>query len=178
MRDPRDRPESTVIGAAQHSSEESRQLLPLNHPARGRFRVATAVAGVVAAVWTVIAVGPTERVTLAMIVAGVAAVLVSLPGGNVSAAASIALGALMIVLGLVQLGVTSTSLNVLHASVLNVCGFLLLGLVVGSCGLYEWETDDHGRMVRRVRSVRRDVGAEAPRRVVDSPARADTRRGH
>lgn len=145
-----------MIGAAQHSSEESRQVIPLNHPARGRFRVVAAVAGVVAAVWAVIVIGPTERVTIALIVAGVAAVLVSLPGHNISAAASITLGSLLILLGLVQLAITSTSLNVLHASVLNVCGFLVLGLVVGSCGLYEWETDDHGRMVRRIRSISGD----------------------
>jgi hypothetical protein len=158
-----------VTGAAQHSAEESRQLLPLNHPRRRRFRAMAAVSGVVAAVWSVIAVGPTDRVTIAMIVAGALALLVSLPGGNISAAGSVALGALIIVLGLVQLGITDTSLNVLHASVLNVCGFLLLGLVVGGCGLYEWETDDHGRMVRALRrpvgrDVRDDPGHPAPAR--------------
>jgi hypothetical protein len=154
-----------VAGATQHSSDDSRQLLPLNHPARRRFRVLASVAGVVAAVWAVVAVGPTDRVTIVMIVAGVAAVLVSLPGGNITAAASTGLGALIILLGLVQLGITSTSLNVLHASVLNICGFLVLGVVVGTCGLYEWETDDHGRIVRRLRStMTRDVGDQHLRR--------------
>jgi hypothetical protein len=157
MRDRRKRPESTVSGAASHSAEESRQLLPLNHPSRRRFRVFAALAGVVAAVWSVIAVGASDRVTLVLIVAGVLAVLVSLPGGNVGAAGSVALGSVMIVLGLVQLGLTDTSANALHASVLNVCGFLLLGLIVGGCGLYEWETDDHGRMVRGIRRVSHDV---------------------
>jgi hypothetical protein len=171
MRDPRERPESTVIGAAQHSSEGSRQVIPLNHPARRRFRLVAALAGVVAAAWTAIAVGPTERVTIAMVIVGVAAVLVSLPGGNITAAATIALGSLIIVLGLVQLGITETSLNVLHASVLNVCGFLLLGLVVGACGLYEWETDDHGRMVRRLRSISQEIRDEQPRRLQEHPAR-------
>lgn len=151
-----------MIGAAQHSSEESRQLLPLNHPSRTRFRVVAALAGVVAAVWAIVTVGPTERVTIALIIAGAAVVLASLPGGNISAAASITLGGLFIVLGLVQLGLTSTSLNVLHASVLNVCGLLLLGVIVGSCGLYEWETDEHGRMVRRIRSISREFRAEPP----------------
>ena len=149
-----------MIGAATRSAEESRQLLPLNHPARRRFRVAAALAGVVAAVWSLIALGASDRVTLVLIVAGVLAVLVSLPGGNVGAAGSIALGSVIIVLGLVQLGLTDTSANALHASVLNVCGFLLLGLIVGGCGLYEWETDDHGRMVRGLRPVSRDVRAE------------------
>jgi hypothetical protein len=160
MRDPRE-PESTVSGAASHSAEESRQVIPLNHPARGRFRVAAALAGVVTIVWSLIAIGPTDRVTIAMIIAGALAVLVSLPGGNVSAAGSIALGMVLIVLGLLQLGITDSSANVLHASVLNVCGVLLLGLIVGACGLYEWETDDHGRMVRRIRAITRDVRAPA-----------------
>lgn len=164
-----------MIGAAQHSSTSSRQLIPLNHPARRRFRIVVAVAGVVAAVWAVIAIGPTERATIAMIVVAVAAVLVSVPGGNVTAAATIALGSLIIVLGLVQLGITETSLNVLHASVLNVCGFLLLGLVIGGCGLYEWETDDHGRMVRRIRSITQDMRDEQPRRIGEQPGRPRAR---
>ncbi|HVQ95852.1 MAG TPA: hypothetical protein VMU51_32805 [Mycobacteriales bacterium] len=159
MRDPRERPESTVMGAAAHSAEESRQLLPLNHPARRRFRVTAALAGVATAVWGVVGVG-SDRVTIALVVAGVLAILVSLPGGNVGAASSIALGSVIIVGGLLQLGITDTSANTLHASVLNVCGFLLLGLVVGGCGLYEWETDEHGRMVRGIRSVSRNVRAE------------------
>lgn len=144
-----------MSGAASHSAEESRQLIPLNHPARGRFRVAAALAGVVAIVWSLIGIGPTDRVTIVMIIAGALAVLVSLPGGNASALGSITLGGVLIVVGLVQLGITDSSANVLHASVLNVCGILLLGLVVGSCGLYEWETDDHGRMVRSVRAIAR-----------------------
>jgi hypothetical protein len=157
MRDARERPESTVTGATSHSAEESRQLLPLNHPARRRFRVVAALAGVVAAIWSIVTVGPTERVTIVLIIAGVLAVLVSLPGGNFGAAATITLGTLLLVLGLLQLGITHTSANVLHASVLNVCGALLLGLIVGGCGLYEWETDDHGRMVRGIRRMTRDV---------------------
>jgi hypothetical protein len=149
-----------AVGAAQASSGDSRQLIPLNHPARGRFRALAAVSGVVTAGWALIAVGPTERVTIALVIAGAAAVLVSLPGGNVSAVASVALGSLIIVLGLAQLGITTSSMNVLHASVLNVCGFLLLGVVLGGCGLYEWETDDHGRMVRRVRPIGQDLRDE------------------
>jgi hypothetical protein len=158
MRDPRERTETTVAGAGQQSSEDSRQVLPLNHPGRRGFRVVAALAGVAAAVWAAISLGVTEPVGLVVIIAGVAAVLVSLPGGNLTAAATTALGGLILVLGLVQLSITDTPANTLDATVLNVCGFLLLGVVVGTCGLYEWETDEHGRINRRLRStMTRDV---------------------
>jgi hypothetical protein len=154
------RTETTLAGAAQHSSDETRQVLPLNHPSRSGFRVAAATAGLVTGVWALVAVGPSHRVTAALLVAAVLAMLVSAPRGNVGAAASTGLGAVLLLLGLAQLAITRTSLNVLHASVLNVAGVLLLGLVVGACGLYEWETDDHGRMVRQLRrTVTRDVRA-------------------
>jgi hypothetical protein len=158
MPDPRRRTETTLAGAGQHSSDDSRQVLPLNHPSRTRFRIVAVVAAVVAAVWTLVGVGPSHRVTVAMLVAAAAVVLVSVLRGNLGAAASTTLGTLMLLLGLGQLSITTTSLNVLHASVLNVVGFLLLGLVTGTCGLYEWETDDHGRMVRQIRgTMTRDV---------------------
>jgi len=158
MRNPRGRTETTVAGAAQHSSDDSRQVIPLNHPGRRRFRVVAALAGVVAAVWAAVGVGVGEPVGLAIIIAGAAAALVSLPGGNLTAAASTALGGLILLLGLLQLSITDSSANVLDATVLNVCGFLLLGVVVGTCGLYEWETDEHGRIVRQLRgTMSRDV---------------------
>jgi hypothetical protein len=150
MADP-GRTETSLAGAGQHSSDDSRQVLPLNHPNRARFRVAAVLAAVIAAVWTVVTVGVSARVTIAMLVVAAAVVLVSLLPGNLGAAASTALGGLILLLGLAQLAITATSLNVLHASILNVVGFLLLGLTAGTCGLYEWETDDHGRMIRQLR---------------------------
>jgi membrane-bound ClpP family serine protease len=146
------------MGAAKHSSEDSRQVLPLNHPARGRFRLFAALSGVVAAVWSAASVGVADGVTIVFYVTAVLAILASLAPGNAGALGHVALGSAAILLGLFTLAVTTTSLNSLHASVLNICGFLTLGLIVGGSGLYEWETDDHGRMTRRIRAaVARDV---------------------
>jgi hypothetical protein len=155
---PRARSEQTAVGAGQHSSEDSRQVLPLNHPRRRSFRVVAALSGVVAAVWSVVSVGASDGVTIVFLVTAVLAVLASLSPGNSAAFGHVVLGGLIILLGLFELAVNTTSLNSLGASVLNICGFLLLGVIVGGNGLYEWETDDHGRMVRRIRAaVARDV---------------------
>jgi hypothetical protein len=158
MRDAEARPEETVMGATRHSSEDSRQVLPLNHPARGRFRMLAALSGVVAAVWSVVSVGAGDAVTIVFLVTGVLVILASVAPGNLGAFGHVVFGTVIILLGLFGLAVNTSSLNSVHASVLNICGFLLLGLIVGGCGLYEWETDDHGRMVRRIRmAVARDV---------------------
>jgi hypothetical protein len=177
MRDAEARPEETVMGATKHSSEDSRQMLPLNHPARSRFRILAALSGAVAAVWSVVSVGAGDPVTIVFLVTAALVILASLAPGNVGAFGHVLFGAVIILFGLFELAVNTSSLNSLHASVLNICGFLLLGLIVGGCGLYEWETDDHGRMVRRIRvAVARDVRDSDVRRdpLLDEPKKSRT----
>jgi hypothetical protein len=176
MRDPEAKSEETVMGAAQQSSEDSRQVLPLNHPARRRFRAFAALSGVVAAVWSAVSVGAGDGVTIVFFVTAVLTILASVSAGNVGAFGHVLFGSLIILLGLFALATNSSSLNSLHASVLNICGFLILGVIVGGGGLYEWETDGHGRMVRRIRAaVARDVRDPDIRR---DPLRADAKKPH
>jgi len=158
MRDPGEKADTTLAGAARQSSEASRQVMPLNHPGRGKFRVTQVVAALAFLVLVVGTVGFTDRRTLLALVTAAVIIAAVLPGGNVTAVATTALGTLFVVGGLLQLAVLDTSLNFTNATVLNVCAVLGLGLIVAGCGLYEFETDDHGRIVRRTRATAsRDV---------------------
>jgi hypothetical protein len=119
--------------------------------------VFAAVVAVIAAVWALATVGGAP-VGIVFVVLAVLTVLLSVVPGNLAAFGHVLLGLLVILAGLFQLAVSTSSLGGLDASVLNICGFLAVGVIVGGCGLYEWETDDHGRMIRRVRSaMARDV---------------------
>jgi peptidoglycan/LPS O-acetylase OafA/YrhL len=151
MGDPR-RTETTANRTGQDSSA-SRLGVPANHPSRSRFRVVAVVTALVAVVWSIATVGFTDPITAVAAVIAALVIAAAVPGGNLSALGHTALGTLLLLLGLAQLALLNTSLNPLHASVLNVCGLLLLGLVVGACGLYEWETDEHGRIDRRLRGA-------------------------
>jgi hypothetical protein len=148
MADSHSAPETSLIGAAQQSSEESRQVLPLDHPRRGWLRLLAAlVAGLVAV--AALAVNGFEAAALTQLGYAVLVIAATIPGGNLTAVGHTLLGGSWLLLALVQLGVLTSSLNVLDVSVLEVCvGGFGVGLVVLGCGLYEWETDETGAMVR------------------------------
>jgi hypothetical protein len=148
MADSRSAPETTLIGAAQQSSEESRQVLPLDHPGRGWLRLLAPLVAALAAV-AALAVNGFEAAALTQLAYAVLVVVAAIPGGNATAVGHTLLGGAWLLLALVQLGVLNTSLSVLDVSVVEVCvGGFGVGLVVFACGLYEWETDETGAMIR------------------------------
>jgi hypothetical protein len=148
MADSHSAPETTLIGAAQQSSEESRQVLPLDHPRRGWLRLLAQLVAGMAAV-AALAVNGFEAAALTQLAYAVLVIAAAVPGGNTTAVGHTLLGGLWLLFALVQLGVLNTSLNVLDVSVIEVCvGGFGVGLVVFTCGLYEWETDEMGAMVR------------------------------
>ena|SRR5215475_5494401 len=172
MADSHGAPETTLMGAArqgpeQSKPEQSRQVPPLDHPRRGWLRLlAPLVAGLVAVV--ALAVNGFEAAALTQLGYAVLVVAAAVPGGTVTAVGDTALGGLWMLFALVQLGVLNTSLNVLDVSVLEVCvGGFGVGLVVLACGLYQWETDEVGAMIRigrRPRPVGLAVGSHPPGR--------------
>ena len=135
-------------------SENGRRRVPPDQPGHRWLRLAAAAYAAAAAVVPLVATGLTVR-TLVAIGYAVLVAVAAVPGGNLSAAGHTGLGLLWLLLGIAQLGVLNTSLNVLHLSVLDVVmGGFVNGLIVGTCGMYEWTTDEHGRVVRRPRSGR------------------------
>jgi len=143
------------------SSQEAHQYLPVNHGARGGYRVAALVLGVLlAALGLVALVAATgvpfagrevrgwhqftyNRATGVLLLAVAAVVLGSTlaPARRRGPALTVA-GAVMLVLGLLVLAVNRTAANLVGFSVLDVCAFWLLALAVLWSGMHMWEAPE------------------------------------
>ena len=142
------------------SSEEAHQYLDVNHPARGRYRVAALVVGLVLAANGAVALvlatdvpfsGPTGQGFLGLtlnraggiLLLAVAAVVLAgaLLPGNRGAVAMTATGVLVLLLGLLVLALHRTAANVVAFSVVDVCALWVAGLAVLWCGMFAWEAE-------------------------------------
>lgn len=160
--------EDEGIGPLQESSDDSRQLLVVNHPRRPAYRMLAGLIGGLFVLFGVIALFVAGDVPAAgrfghglvglvvnrstgivWIVFGLVVLLGAVLADNTGAYTLTASSLLILVVGLFFLGVSRTPANLVAYSVMDVCVTWVAGMVVGWCAMQTFVLDEDHKPVKR-----------------------------